>query len=144
MVAVWFMCGNSYGLGGEVSTEQCDTPCPLGPGKCGGLLRSSVYQTTAPGGSYLGCFIDNEERDLPLLIQVSSSNTMSLCKKSCSATGILRFKIYCVYMHQIMLSRRYLFGLKLMNFTFTFGSKFIFGGIVKTANLAFACVVTQS
>ena len=69
MVAVWFMCGNSYGLGGEASTEQCDTPCPLGPGKCGGLLRSSVYQTTAPGGSYLGCFIDNEKRDLPLLIQ---------------------------------------------------------------------------
>ena len=70
--AAWCMCGNSYGSGGEVSAEQCDTPCPLGPGTCGGLLRSSVYETTAPGGSYLGCFVDTEDRDLPLLIQVGS------------------------------------------------------------------------
>ena len=51
--AAWCMCGNSYGSGGEVSTEQCDT---LGPGTCGGLLRSSVYQTTAPGGIVSGMF----------------------------------------------------------------------------------------
>ena len=49
----------------------------------------SLNSTTSLAFCYVGCFVDNIPRDLPLGILSSSSLTIELCTTSCLNSGYL-------------------------------------------------------
>jgi len=88
-------CGNSYGRYG--TADNCNSNCPTGGGKCGGSEANSVYYTgrriNVPGvarivrASYISCFIDRSQRDLPFLVPASelarSTVQVGRCRNKC-------------------------------------------------------------
>jgi hypothetical protein len=79
--------GNKYGKYGQKDDKECNMPCKKDAGKmCGAGWRNSVFNLdavklpkfeTAPsllGETYLGCFVDKGNRDLPKLIKGGYGN----------------------------------------------------------------------
>ena len=54
---------------------------------CGGSDANSVYSTQKSMPGFLGCYLDSNPRDLPLLTLASSANNVELCVSTCANMG---------------------------------------------------------
>lgn len=88
-------CGNAYGTEAkyhQVDDEECGGPCygdrahGGGEGRCGQNHRNAIYRvSTVPGPSYVGCFVDDADRDLELQFEpVTYEHTTVSCAARCS------------------------------------------------------------
>jgi len=78
-------CGNSYGAYG-VSSGGCNMACAGNSGEnCGGGWANNIFQTAASIFNYIGCYGDQQARDLSFLAAGGSSTmTIENCAYLCS------------------------------------------------------------
>ena len=83
----WCSCGKSYDQYQEVEGTKCNRTCTGDPSQiCGGPMQSSIYQT----GDYLGCFVDQMNRDLPFTPSPNEDgNNVAWCIYTCKTHGKL-------------------------------------------------------
>jgi len=83
----WCLCGDSYGKHGEAT--NCDQACTGDATEmCGGDWANSVYSIDNPafvtyGSTYIGCYADEETRDLNGGLWTYDGMTRDLCRAYC-------------------------------------------------------------
>lgn len=76
-------CGDTFGTYGVAS--NCNTPCNIGSGTCGGSWANSVYLLQDDiGATSLGCYADSSTRDLPYF---AGNYPIHGCTAMCQALG---------------------------------------------------------
>ena len=103
----WCSCGNSFGRYGAAPETECSATCSGNQSQhCGGSWRNSVYRVSgvavsspeanlarARGGSYLGCYIDANDRDLHDVWSGDDGMSLEVCAAKCRAQNSQYFGV---------------------------------------------------
>ncbi|XP_032240472.1 WSC domain-containing protein ARB_07867 [Nematostella vectensis] len=78
-------CGVSFGRYGKANPKDCNPKCSSGE-HCSAIDANSIYRT-AEANLYIGCYIDNSDRDLSTFVGHFKDNTPITCCARCRVRG---------------------------------------------------------